>query len=376
MIQKKFNIQEAVKCIRDFRQIGKTKHLLSDVVLTGLFTLVTNGHDYADMVIFAKTHGKKLKKYLKYPNGIPSHDTFERVFSTIAPNHFINLLISYSQCFMDTLAEKQINIDGKKLRGVSPKSKGNSGLYLLSAWVSENRLCVGQQKVEDKSNEITAIPVLLSALDITSAIVSIDAIGCQTEIVNQICEQQGEYLISLKGNQGSLLQDVESAFQLDDKLIETTDWIIEDNASRKESRRCAILDATKVLPKEQIAKWRNLSTLVRVESIRAGVKEERFYISSEKNLGNINKPLYFNKLVRAHWSIENHLHWHLDVTFKEDKSRARNKYAPQNLAILRKLALQLIQNAKAHFKLSMAKIRYELALNIDSLRDLLQFSCV
>lgn len=376
MKEKKFNLSEAVQSIRDFRQVGKTKHLLSDIVLTGLFTLLSNGHDYADMVIFGKTHGKKLKKYLKYPNGVPSHDTFERAFSSISPTHFIGLLVSYSQCFMKILAEKQINIDGKKLRGVSPKSKGNSGLYLLNAWVSENRVCIGQEKVGDKSNEITAIPVLLSSLDITDAVVTIDAIGCQTEIVNQICEQQGEYLIAVKGNQGSLFQDVKSAFQLDDQSIETTDWIIEDNASRKESRKCSILVAEKVLPKEQVAKWRNLSTLVRVESIRAGVKEERFYISSEKNLGNINKPLYFNRLVRAHWSIENQLHWHLDVTFREDKSRARDKYAPQNLAILRKLALQLIQNAKAHFKLSLAKIRYQLSLNFDSLVDLLLFSCV
>ena len=154
--------------------------------MTGFFTLLSNGHDYADMVIFGETHGKKLKKYLKYPNGVPSHDTFERVFSSISPTHFMGLLVCYSQCFVEILAEKQINIDGKKLRGVSPKSKGNSGLYLLNAWVSENRLCIGQEKVGDKSNEITGIPVLLSGLDITAAVVTIDAIGCQTEIVNQI----------------------------------------------------------------------------------------------------------------------------------------------------------------------------------------------
>lgn len=373
---KKFNLKKALKLLPDFRQAGKTLHLLSDIVMTGLLTVLCNGQDFQDMEIFGREEGHKLKSYLKYPNGVPSHDTFERVFKSISPIYFIKILTTYSECFIDILSEKQICIDGKKLRGVLPTSKGNSGLYLLSAWVSENRLCIGQEKVKDKSNEITAIPVLLSGIDITNAVVTIDAIGCQTEIVEQICEQGGEYLIALKGNQGTLLADVSSAFKLDDKSIEMSQWIDEDNGSRKESRRCSILEAKTVLPKEQLNNWRNLSTLVRVESIREGVKDERFYISSEKDLGGINKPLYFNSLVRGHWGIENHLHWHLDVTFKEDASRARDKFAPQNLAILRKLALQMIQHAKPHFKLSLAKIRYKLSLNINSLIELLQFSCV
>ncbi|MFN0201379.1 MAG: ISAs1 family transposase, partial [Bacteroidia bacterium] len=222
----------------------------------------------------------------------------------------------------------------------------------------------------DKSNEIKAIPVLLESINLTGAVVSADAMICQTEIVNQICEQGGDYLISLKGNQGTLLQDTESSFQLNEKLIESTEWIEERNGSREEARKCSILPAEKVLPQEQLAKWRNLATLIRVETKREGVYEQRFFISSEKEIPKINNPLYFNKLVRGHWGIENHLHWHLDVTFREDKSRARDKFAPQNLAILRKLALQLIQNAKKNTKLSLAKIRYNISLDITFLYDI------
>ena len=375
-VMTKFNLKTAMQIIPDNRQSGKVLHLLSDIILTALFTLLCNGQDYQDMVEFGKIHGSKLKKWLHYPNGVPSHDTFERVFSSVAPEYFVTFLELYAECFIDLLLEKQISIDGKKLRGASPKSKGNSGLYIVSAWVSENRLCVGQVKVKDKSNEITAVPELFGNLDIRGAVVTADAMSCQTAIVRQICEQGGDYLIALKGNQGTLLQEVSSAFQLDDMKIEDTGWIVEDNHSRPESRRCSILDAQVVLPEEQRKPWKNLATLVRVESIRDGVKDERFYISSEKNLQGFNKPLYFNALVRGHWGIENHLHWHLDVTFKEDKSRVREKYAPENLTVLRKLALQIIENAKPHFKLSIAKIRYRMSLDINSLLELLQFSCV
>ena len=145
-MEKKFDVKGIMGLLPDFREPGKVLHLLSDIVLTGLFTVLCNGHDYSDMVIFAQEHGPKLKKYLKFPHGVPSHDTFDRVFSTLCPSRLIRVLTAYSESFIDVLNDKQICIDGKKIKGVSPKSKGNSGLYLASAWVSENRLCIGQEK--------------------------------------------------------------------------------------------------------------------------------------------------------------------------------------------------------------------------------------
>jgi predicted transposase YbfD/YdcC len=372
---KRFNLKQVFSKIVDFRQEGKVMHLMSDIVLTGLFTYMSNGSDYEDMAIFGLEHGDKLGEYLKYPNGVPSSDTFSRVFNRLKPASLIAILEEYGGYFLEVLSEKQINIDGKKLRGATPKSRGNTGIYLVSAWVSENNLCVGQVQVADKSNEITAIPLLLEGLDIKGSIVSMDALGCQTEIVEQICKQEGEYLIGLKGNQETLHEEVKQSFLLNDSHCESSAWMEEGSASQKQSRRCTILDAKIALPQEMLDKWKKLTTLIKIESIRKGVKEERYYISSEAREEKINNPLYFNSLVRGHWGIENRLHWHLDVTFKEDDSRVRKGYAPQNLAILRKMALHLIQNAKSQFKLSIAKIRYKISLNINTLVEILDFSC-
>lgn len=368
------DLLKSISNIRDFRQSGKIEYFLSDLILIGLFTLLCNGHDYEDMVLYWEKNGKKLKGYLKRPNKVPSSDTFNRVFSTLEPSALIDVLCQYGETFIDILSEKQICIDGKKLRGSCPKGRGGRGIYLVNAWISENRLCIGQEKVAEKSNEITAIPKVLSSLNIEGSVISLDSIGCQQNIVNQICDQGADYLIALKGNQGTLLQDVEAAFQLDERKIEASLCMEEENGGRKESRKCSILEAKSVLPEQQLYKWKNLATLVRIESIRNGQQEQRFYISSEKYVEKINNPMYFNTLVRGHWSIENHLHWHLDVVFREDNSRIRDEYAAQNIAILRKLALQIIQNSKKHFNLSMQKIRYLISIDSDSFIELLNLA--
>jgi hypothetical protein len=183
--------------------------------LTGLCTYITGGLDYQDMHLFAKERGHQLQGLLQLPNGAPSADTFERVFKLIKPDSLQSILETYGHEILNCLAEKQIVLDGKKLKGVSPTSRGNSGLYILNAWVSENRLCIGQEKVEEKSNEITAIPKVLDSIDLTDAVVSIDAIGTQTKIAEQIIRQGGHYLLSVKGNQQGLLEDVEHAFKVD-----------------------------------------------------------------------------------------------------------------------------------------------------------------
>lgn len=353
--------------IEDFRVENKCLHKLSDILLIGLFTYLSNGEDYEDMVVFATAHQHSLSDYLELPNGIPSHDTFNRVFSCLSPDILRDCLDNYGKDLVGLLIEKQLCIDGKKLRGFDPTSKVTQGMYIVNAWVSENRVCIGQKKVEQKSNEITAIPALLGDLDITEAVVSIDAIGCQKAIASQVIAKQGHYLLAVKSNQVSLYEDIACAFKANKPDSFSQEW--EYERSRFESRRCSILQAEDVLLKETLCQWENLKTIIKIESIRVHQEEKttqtRYYISDEQAL----PPSYFNSLVRGHWSIENHLHWHLDITFKEDACRARRGYAPENLATLRKCALQLIREQNDN--LSLKKRKVKAAYDVEYLKKLI-----
>ena len=320
------------------------------------------------MVEFGQQRYDWLSEVLELPNGIPSHDTFNRVLQLIDPKHLSDCLDKDGAALLGSLSGKQLAIDGKKLKGVSPQSKGNSGLYILNAWVCENRLCIGQEKVEDKSNEITAIPTLLEQLDIEGSVVSIDAIGCQTVIADQIIEQGAEYLLAVKKNQKELFEQVEDSFLLNPSVAQDMQW--EYQRARFEQRKCQILPAQQMLLPEIIDQWKGIKTLVKIEAQRQ-IKhkislETRYYISSEEK----QPSRYFNHITRGHWGIENQLHWHLDITFKEDASRARSGYAPQNLSILRKIALHRIAQMKD--KLSLKKRRYRASLNKEYLFKLIQ----
>jgi predicted transposase YbfD/YdcC len=356
--------------VSDPRVVGRCDHLLSDILTVAVCTFVTGGTDYQDMYVFCKERGEQLKgSLLQLPNGAPSVDTYERVFMHLDSDSLKNCLITYNKEILDCLSEKQIVLDGKKLKGVSPTSKGNSGCYILNAWVSENRICVGQEKINDKSNEITAIPNVLSSLDIEDSVVTIDAIGTQTKIAEQIRLQKGNYLLSVKANQKELLDDIQCAFRTHSGYNSIED--IEKNHGRIETRRCSILSAKDFLLEENLSAWKDVNTLVRIDACREikGVRsqETRYYISNE----NITDASYYQSLVRGHWGIENHLHWHLDVTFKEDLCRAREKNAPENLSTIRKFALQLISNAKG--KLSMKKKQYKAALDVEYMKKIMKF---
>lgn len=355
--------------VTDPRVTGRCLHLLSDILMIGLCTYLTGGTDYEDMRMFALERGSELGDMLSLPNGVPSTDTFERVFGRIHPAELECCLRSYSKDILNDLSEKQIVIDGKKQCGASPTSRGNKGLYILNAWVSENRFCIAQEKVEDKSNEITAIPEILSDIDISDAVVSIDAMGTQREIAELIVRSGGHYLLAVKENQRSLCEDMECAF----RVKSHTDFYEEVDAGhgRIETRRCSILPARDFLMEETLDSWKNLSTIVKIESIREikdrTTRDIRYYISDEKE----PKASYYAALARGHWSIENQLHWHLDVTFKEDECRARKGFASQNLSVLRKIALHIVSEQKD--KLSMKRRLYKAALDINYLKKLLKF---
>ena len=355
--------------VKDPRVKGRCLHSLSDILIVAICTYLTGGTDYQDMHMFARERGKDLEGLLQLPNGAPSADTFERVFQRLDVASLRESLYKHGRELLDCLAEKQICLDGKKHKGVSPTSRGNSGFYILNAWISENRLCVAQQKVEDKSNEITAIPIVLKSLDITDSVVSIDAIGTQVDIAKQIVEQQGHYFLSVKGNQESLMEDVQCAFKVHQGYDRCQ--VIEKDHGRIETRTCSILPAGDFLLDETVATWKNITTLIKIEATRQ-IKditqhEVRYYISDESE----QPASYFMALARGHWSIENQLHWHLDVTFREDACRAGEKNAPENLATTRKPALQIISNAND--KLSLKKKQYKAALDIQYINTLIQF---
>ena len=357
------------KDVKDPRVEGRCDHPLSDILIIAICTYITGGSDYQDMYVFGKERGPQLKgSVLQLPNGAPSADTYERVFRHLNGESLKNCLVLYGKEILDCLAEKQIAFDGKKLKGVSPTGKGNTGCYIINAWVCENRICVWQEKVEDKSNEITAIPNVLASLDIEEAVVSIDAMGTQTAIAEQIREKKGHYLLAVKGNQAGLLEDIQCAFKTHQgyDIVEE----IEGDHGRIDTRRCSILPAKEFLLEENLLAWKDVTTLVRVEAGREikGVltEETRYYISDE----GISRASYFQGLVRGHWGVENQLHWHLDVTFKEDLCRARAGNAPENLTTIRKFALQILSNAKD--KLSMKKRQYKAALDIGYMKKIIK----
>lgn len=361
-------LKELFSDIVDPRVVNRCDHKLQDILFIALCTLISNGEDFEDMVLFGNEHYDWLKTVLELPNGIPSHDTFNRVLQLIKPDTLSEVLEKDGRMLLDTLEDKQICLDGKKIKGVSPGRRGNKGYYILSAWVSETSLCVGQKKVNDKSNEITAIPELLDNIEVKDSVISIDAIGCQKSIATKIIGKEADYLLALKENQKESLRLVEEAFLFHQP--ELFDETKEKGHGRIETRKCSIIDINNLPEAEVPSGWENLNTLVKVEATRKiknkEQKETRYYLSSEK----ITSPGYYNLMVRGHWSIENHLHWHLDVTFKEDGSRARSGNAPLNLNILRKVALQRINLMQD--RLSKKKRRFKASMNIEYLKQVLK----
>ena len=351
--------------VDDPRVESRCLHRLTDILFIAFCTLLSNGEDFEDMVEFAKQRLEWLKGILELPNGIPSHDTFNRVLQLVDPEQLTICLSKDAELLIQGVKGKLVSIDGKKMKGVSPKSRGNKGLFILSAWVGEHRLCIGQQKVEGKSNEITAIPELIDNLDLEGSTVSIDAIGCQTEIAQKILGAKANYLLAVKQNQGSLHEEISDEFNWVSTKSFNETW--EYDHGRYEVRKCFIASAKDYLTSDLLDKWSGIKTLVKIVASRTvddlTSSQTRFYISSEEST-----PDFYNASVRGHWGIENHLHWHLDVTFNEDANRSRNGYAPQNLNILRKMALHRV--SKLNDKLSLKKRRFRASMNVGYLRKI------
>jgi predicted transposase YbfD/YdcC len=342
-----------VECFEDMPdpRIDRTRdHKLVDILVIGLCSLLTGGEGFTDMEVFGRAKLEWLKTFLELPSGIPSHDTFNRVFSALNPHRFLDCFVSWVQGLCTALAGEVVAIDGKALRRAL--NEGAPIPYIVSAWASENGLALGQVKVDDKSNEITAIPELLRALELKGCIVTIDAMGCQKEIAAQIADQKADYVLALKGNHATVHEEVQEFFTdaVAPCALEpartvapgTMDFhqTTEKDHGRIETRR--YWQSTDIDWFQDKALWKDLRSFGMVESIRRikrkNTIERRYYLST--------LPLdakTFAKAVRQHWGVENPLHWVLDVVFREDQSRARSRYAAQNLATLRRIALNLIK---------------------------------
>jgi len=351
------SLVEHFKDLADPR-VDRTKdHDLSDVLIIAVCCLLCAGDSFNDMEDFGNAKQDFFKSFLKLRNGIPSHDTFNRVFSALDPKEFLDCFLRWTQSVRRAIPQEIVAVDGKALRRAI--NKGQSPKYVVSAWAHSNQLVLGQLKVEEKSNEITAVPELLRVLELAGCIVTIDAMGCQKKIAREIIEADADYLLALKGNQETVHQEVKSF--LDSTLAEKKKTrppgvspgkaaaalqeheTVEKDHGRIETRRYYQSDQLDWFADQ--GKWEGLKSVGMVEATREIngqiAVERRYYLSSLKL-----DVETFARAVRAHWSIENQVHWSLDVTFGEDQSRARAGHAAENLATLRRLALNLLKREK------------------------------
>ena len=288
---------------------------------------------------FGKTKIDFLRTFLKIPNGIPSHDTINRVFSNLRPKVFEELFIKWVEDIKDESIKKEvISIDGKCIRGSKDTFHEQSPIHMVSAWASENELVLGQIKVDEKSNEITAIPQLLRLLDIEGSIITIDAIGTQTSIAETIIQNKGDYILSVKGNQQSLLEQIQGRFE--HQTPSSTDTVTEKGHGRIETRTCEVIINLEFVDNRIF--WKGLKSVIKITSSRE-IKQKtstevRYYISSLEA-----SSAEFNKFIRQHWGIENKLHWTLDMVFDEDRQRKRSKNAANNFSYIRKIALNTLK---------------------------------
>jgi predicted transposase YbfD/YdcC len=341
----------------DPRMNRRKYHDLTDILVIALCTLLCGGESFNDMEDFGKAKLDWFKTFLGLRNGIPSHDTFNRVFAALAPKEFLECFLRWTQSLRQAVAQEIVALDGKALRRAL--NKDQSVQYIVSAWAESNGLVLGQLKVTDKSNEITAVPELLRVLELSGCIVTTDAMGCQRKIAKEIVEADADYVLALKGNQETVHEEVKSFLDAalaekqapgppgvkPSKSAETLAGLetIEKDHGRLEIRRyyqSAELDWF-----ADRSKWEGLKSVGMVESIREvdgkTTVERRYHLSS---LALDVKT--FARAVRSHWGVENKVHWIMDVCFREDQSRARTGYAAENLATLRRLALNLLKGDK------------------------------
>ena len=348
------SIVEHFRTLEDPRIERTKRHNLLDILVIAVCTLLTGGEGFQDMELFGKTKRAWLQTFLALPYGIPSHDTFGRVFARLNPQRFQECFVSWTQAVAQLTRGALISLDGKTVKASFDRATARSPLHMVSAWCSEQGgLVVGQRKTDTKSNEITAIPELLHLLVITGCIVTIDAMGCQTAIAEQIRAQGGDYLLALKNNHKKAYAAIKAHFH--QQIEHNLPWRDADNFfdafdnahGRRVRRRVWVITDLEALP--VLAKWPNLEAVVVVKTIRMAHKQApvtsdyRVYLASL-----VRSATDFVTMIRQHWHIENKLHWSLDVTFNEDRCRIRKDHAPANMAAVRHITLNLLRQEHTH----------------------------
>ena len=335
--------------IKDPRVKNRTEHKLIDIIVITICAVISTADTWEDIVLYGNTKYEWFKNFLELPNGIPSHDTFNRVFSILSPKKLQEAFLGWTKDIREITKGEVVAIDGKTLRRSYDRSSGKGAIHMVSAWASSNGIVLGQLKTAEKSNEITAIPELLDVLELSGCIVSIDAMGCQKKIAEKIIEKDADYILALKGNQSILHEEIKTFFE--ESIQSGFEGIqfnffenINKNHSREEIRRHYVTSDIDFLSGQ--SDWEGLQTIGMVESevhFNGTFRyERRYYISSLKDDAKC-----FADAVRRHWEIENSLHWVLDVAFREDDCRKRNAYAAENFAIIRHIALNLLRKEKS-----------------------------
>jgi predicted transposase YbfD/YdcC len=371
----KTTISEHFACLPDPR-VERTKlHPLINILSIALCAVLSGADDWVAMEAYGKAKQSFLSTFLDLRNGIPSHDTFQRVFALLDPEHFQRCFLAWVRSIEQLTAGEVVAIDGKRLCGSQEQGRGKGAISLVSAWASANRLVLGQRQVAEKSNEITAIPELLELLSIKGCTITIDAMGCQREIAETIIKKEADYVLALKGNQPELHRAVGEYF---DALLDPKQHLtnfaylrtVDADHGRIETRQHWVTDDIAWLPAVTgKPRWPGLRSIGMIRTQRRTGEQVatcvRYYLSS---LPADAKP--FAHAARAHWLIENQLHWSLDVSFREDDNRTRTDNAPQNLAVLRHIALNLLQQERST-KNSLKVKRLKAAWDNDYLLTLL-----
>jgi predicted transposase YbfD/YdcC len=333
-------------------RVDRTKrHKLLDILVIAICAAICGADDWVAIQEFGEAKQDWFEGFLDLPNGIPSHDTFGRVFARLNPDQFHICFMNWIMAASKLTKGQVIAIDGKTLRRSHDKTLGKGAIVMVSAWATANHLVLGQVKVDDKSNEITAVPELLRALDISGCIITADAMGCQKEIASLIVEGKGDYVLALKDNHPLLSEDVQLLFDdLEESRFRAYDYDVEQTVEkghgRLETRQCwTISDPTVLRGLRGTLEWESLRCVAKVRARRTvddkTTIEDRYYLSS---LDGQAKQLLM--ATRTHWGIENSLHWVLDIAFREDDSRVRKGHGAQNLATLRHIALNLLKQEK------------------------------
>lgn len=367
-------IEEHFSKVSDPRKDRTKDHKLIEIIAIAICAIICGAEGWTDMEIFGNSKVVWLKTFLELPNGIPSHDTFGRVFGMIDAQQFQLAFWEWVWAVNNIVQGQIVNIDGKCLRGSDDQKLGKRAIYMVSAWAAENEIVLGQRKVDEKSNEITAIPKLLKLLNLSGCIVTIDAMGTQTAIAKTIREADADYVLSVKENQGHLFEDISVLFGVDREQnfkYASLDYkkIVNKGHGRIEVRECWSTSNPEYLNLIRgVQNWAGIRSIAMIVCTRiiAGKETQyvRYYISSL-----VSDAERILQIVRKHWAIENELHWVLDVAMNEDRSRVRKDQSPENLAVLRHIALNLLKQEKTakggiHAKQFQAALKEDYLLKV------------